>query len=590
MRTSTVLLPALVFALILPPPQALAQQPSSVTPHTITQLNGRRIVARRVLLKFKTPPSSRLLSALAAQAAATYLQPLGGSGWYRLDSSKFTASQIIASLSQVPNVAKAEPDYVGQPMATSIGGAGRLMRPMFDLPNDPFYSLQWAYENTGQTVAGIAGTPGADINAPAAWTLAKGSKGVVLVDFDTGIDYNNPDLAANVWSAPSAYTITIGGNVYNCPQGSHGFNAIDGQSGCAGQEFDNDTFHPGHGTFMAGIMGAVGNNGVGVTGVNWSASIISISICTANECDTSTAITGIEAALQIADQFGLRLVAGNLSHGDLGESAMQDEMTRAGTLNGLLFAASTGDECSSSPDDPASFHLANELAVASSDQNDQVAHWSGGNCSNGGGDLAAPGTNIYTTIRGDNGNNPLPESGTSVSTPLVTGALGLLASACPLDPAALIATLKGTSDLKPALDSIATDGRRLNLGNAIASCAAAGHTSGTGTIQITLEDSGDGLSDTGTISVTADGVFMGSYSYDTSVDTVDSIGQGLAASISNSLITAAYTGPGTISIATTAKGPYTGYSMTASVQNGCVGGEACGPAPFAFSSGIAAGN
>lgn len=546
-------------------------------------------MAHRVILKFKSALTAAELKGVANETAATYLNPLGGSGWYRLDSSQFTALQLLSKLATNQLVAKVEPDYAGRPMTASFGKRPKP-RPMFDLPNDPFYSLQWAYENTGQTVAGIAGTPGADINAPAAWTLAKGSRGVVLVDFDTGIDYNNPDLATNIWSAPSTYTITIGSNVYNCPQGSHGFNAIDNQSGCAGQEFDNDTFHPGHGTFMAGIMGAVGNNGIGVTGVNWNTTIISISICTANECDSSTAITGIEAALQIAGHFGLRLVAGNLSHGTLTGSAMQDEMTRAGVLSGLLFAASTGDECSGGPDDPASFHLANELAVASSDQNDQVAHWSGGQCSNGGGDLAAPGTNIYTTLRGDNGNNPVPESGTSVSTPLVTGALGLLASACPLDPAALIATLKGTADQKTALNSIATNGRRLNLGNAIASCAAPGHTPGTGTIQVTLEDSGDGLFDTGTVSVTIDGLITGSYSYDTSVDTVDSIGQGLAGSLSGSLISATYTGSGTISIITAARGPYTGYSMTTAVQNDCVGGEVCGRPPALNGSGIFAGN
>lgn len=336
-------------------------------------------------------------------------------------------------------------------------------------------------------------------------------------------------------------------------------------------------------------MGAVGNNGLGVVGTNWTTSIVSISICTASECDASTAVTGIDAALQIADHFGLRIVAGNLSHGTLGGTAMQEEMSRAGALNGIDFVASTGDECNSDPDEPASFHLSNEIAVSASDQTDQVSHWSGSTCSNGGGDVAAPGSNIYTTLRGDNGNNPIHINGTSPSAPFVTGALGLLASACPLDPAALIATLEGTADQKSALTSIATNGRRLNLGNALESCAAAGHTVGSGSVQVFFS-AHDNPVDTGTITITIDGR-TAEYSYDTSVDTRDTVGQGLTDSLNGSpFVNATYLGGGQISIVTTAKGHFTGYSLTTSVLDDCGPNDGCGPAPSISSSGIFAGN
>ncbi|HWG37195.1 MAG TPA: S8 family serine peptidase [Terriglobales bacterium] len=185
----------------------------------------------------------------------------------------------------------------------------------------------------------------------------------------------------------------------------------------------------------------------------------------------------------------------------------------------MIFAASTGDECHGTLN-PAGFYLANEIAVSGSDMSDNVGQYPNGHCSNSGGDIAAPSVNVYTTTLGDTtGNNPHDWDGTSLSTPIVSGAIGLLESACPLPPSVVKATILGTADQISALTSIATNGRRLNLGNAVSSCAGAGHTAGTGTVQIRFYTK-DFNPDTGSINVTIDG-YTTSYSYDTSVDTVE---------------------------------------------------------------------
>ena len=110
-------------------------------------------------------------------------------------------------------------------------------------------------------MAASPGTPGADIRATEGWDIALGNASNVVAVVDTGIDYNHPDLAANIWSAPAPFTVVIGGVSITCAAGTHGFNAIT--KTCDPMD-DHD-----HGTHVSGTIGAIGNNAIGVAGVNW---------------------------------------------------------------------------------------------------------------------------------------------------------------------------------------------------------------------------------------------------------------------------------------------------------------------------------
>src|SRR5262249_46143204 len=145
------------------------------------------------------------------QHDADVLEPSGGTGTMRLPSRSKDVATLIRDLSARPDVAYVEPNYIVSPSGT---------------PNHPYLSLPWGIRNTGQTILGVAGTPGADISATSAWNLTTGSTANVVGIVDTGVDYTHPDLAANMWSAPSGFTITIAGTTVTCAAGTHGFNAI----------------------------------------------------------------------------------------------------------------------------------------------------------------------------------------------------------------------------------------------------------------------------------------------------------------------------------------------------------------------------
>src|SRR5581483_6953854 len=184
-----------------------------------------------------------------AQADADESEAIGRQNLRRMHSRRFRTDELIVSLRNHPDVEYAEPNYVLYADTT---------------PNDPSFSSLWGLLNTGQVMSGQAGTAGVDIGATTAWNTTTGSRANVVGVVDTGVDYTHPDLAANIWSAPSQFSVTIAGQVITCAAGTHGFNAI------------NKTCNPMddnmHGTHVSGTIGAVGNNGTGVVGVNWIAS------------------------------------------------------------------------------------------------------------------------------------------------------------------------------------------------------------------------------------------------------------------------------------------------------------------------------
>ncbi|HEX8748227.1 MAG TPA: S8 family serine peptidase, partial [Pyrinomonadaceae bacterium] len=284
-------------------------------------------------------------------------------------------------------------------------------------------------------------------------------------------DYNHPDLAANMWSAPIPFFVTIGGQTIRCEAGTHGFNAIT--KTCDPMDEYN------HGTHVAGTIGATGNNGAGVAGVNWTSSIMALKFIDATGSGTlSDAIDAIEFAIQAKATFagGANVRVLSNSWGWNGESsqALLDQINRAEGSD-MLFVASAGngggdlisDDNDAMPFYPASYDAPNVISVAATDNQDTLAPFSNYGVSSV--DLGAPGVLVLSTTLGGGYDW---WSGTSMASPHVSGAAALLLSRCALDTAALKSAILDNVDSTSSLAGITATGGRLNVNRALRSCTS----------------------------------------------------------------------------------------------------------------------
>jgi hypothetical protein len=282
-------------------------------------------------------------------------------------------------------------------------------------PNDVQFKDQWALRNTGQNGAQF----GADVNASAAWATTTGSPSTVVAVIDSGIDFTHADLMHNEWLNPAP---SANGDV-------QGWDFVAN----SGEIKDEQ----GHGTAIAGILAAEGNNSVGITGVMWRASLMSLRVL--DNTGTGDVANAIEA-IDYAVAHGAQVL--NLSWGTSAESlALRDALDRATRRNVVVVcsAGNNGRDLADSPYYPASFSLQNLISVAASDDFDRLASWS--NYSGSSVTVAAPGTSILTTKMGGGYWNV---SGTSASAPIVSGIAGLLKTFRPAASARAIA--KAISD------------------------------------------------------------------------------------------------------------------------------------------------
>ncbi|HZR26542.1 MAG TPA: S8 family peptidase [Vicinamibacterales bacterium] len=441
---SAILTVCLVVVLFITPVRS--QDPTPVNGVTIA--NGRPAVAGEVLVKYW----DNVVSEDAGwQADADVQQPVGGTGLQRLHSQSLDADDLVATLEWHPDVEYVEPNYLIAAIA---------------LPNDPSFANLWGLFNSGQNVNGSTGISGDDIDAPTAWLVSTGSRNSVMGVIDTGIDYTHPDLAANVWSAPSQFTVNIGGQAITCAAGTHGFNAITRT--CDPMDDNN------HGSHVSGTIGGVGNNGVGVAGINWTASIMGLKFLGSNGSgSTSDALNAMEFAIQAKAAFAgsnganVRVLSNSWGGGGFSQ-AMVDEIVKANT-NDMLFVAAAGNATNNNdtnPFYPANYVAPNMVTVAATDNRDALASFSNYGATTV--HIAAPGVNILSTTRS---NTYSYFNGTSMATPHVSGAALLVLSACSLTTANLRAALLNNVDLVGALATKVSTGGRLNVGRAIQSCA-----------------------------------------------------------------------------------------------------------------------
>jgi len=384
-----------------------------------------------------------LVGALALRHPGWHATSLGN-GFFSLATPGAARHAVLNWAAHTKAVARLEPDL-------AIRTAS--------LPNDPLLSSQWNLQNSGQ----YAGTVGNDINAAQAWSVTTGSRNVVVAVIDSGIDITHPDLAANIWMNPGD---TSGNAVDDDHNGYvddiHGWNFVDNTN--------QVTDGYGHGTHVAGIIGAVGNNGIGVAGIDWQVSLMALKVEDSRGIGyTSSVINAINYVTMMRRDHGINIVAVNASwQSAAGYSVVVQEAIRAEGDAGVTFIAAAGNQASDNdvvPRYPANYDLPNVITVAALSTTNTLA-----SMSNYGGttvDLAAPGSLIQSTFPG--GTYGIL-SGTSMAAPQVTGVVALLAAAKPgITVAEVRAAILGTTTPVASLAGKVVTGGRLNAGAALAS-------------------------------------------------------------------------------------------------------------------------
>ncbi|MFM1995742.1 MAG: hypothetical protein RLZZ111_129 [Planctomycetota bacterium] len=355
-----------------------------------------------------------------------------GEGFYALSTPGATVADVTAWAARTPGITAIEPDAI-------ITGAA--------VPNDTSFSQLWGLNNTGQS----RGVADADIDAPEAWSVTTGSRSVVVAVIDTGVDYSHPDLAANIWTNSRE----IAGD--GLDNDGNGF--VDDVRGWDFANRDADPMDDqGHGTHVAGTIGAVGNNGLGVAGVNWQVSIMPLKFLGADGSGTtSNAIAAINYTTRMRRDFGINVVATNNSWGGGGASTALRLAIEAGEQAGILCVAAAGNESSNNDVTPS--YPANStpgvISVAATDRTNALASFSNYGATSV--DVAAPGVAILSTLPGGRYGS---YSGTSMATPHVAGIVALLAAAEPTATAARIreAILTTTSPVVALAGKVASGG------------------------------------------------------------------------------------------------------------------------------------
>jgi hypothetical protein len=408
-----------------------------------------RYAPGEVLVKFKKGASEGRKMQAHVQAGTEVIKVLKEIGWHHVRSKRGESTEVLLErYRNSPDVEYVEPN---------------IQYHLYTTPNDPKFSLQWGLTKIG---------------APRAWDAQTGNSSVTIAIIDSGVDYTHPDLAANMW-------INSGEVVSNgLDDDNNGY--IDDIRGWNFFNNNNDPMDDnGHGTHVAGVAAAVGNNGIGIAGVSWQAKIMALKICGASGfCSLDSAASAVLYAVN----KGAKVI--NNSYGGLGENfrsmALEDAIKYAYS-NGVLFIAAAGNDTTAdnsaqnnndvTPVYPCNYKLPNVICVANSDENDNIAPRSyyGPKSVH----IAAPGQNILSTVPtgicafcDPSGYNML--SGTSMAAPFVSGAAALVMSQSPnltIDrvKTALLYNVDRLADVDPlAVPTCRTrTNGRLNLANAL---------------------------------------------------------------------------------------------------------------------------
>ncbi|MGM9992410.1 MAG: S8 family peptidase [Candidatus Bruticola sp.] len=364
-----------------------------------------------------------------------------------------TTAQALAVMQEDPEIEYAVPNsiYTLEDEVPSEAGttSAKLSTSEGKVPND-LDSKLWGLKNDGQD----GGTPGVDIGATQAWQKTTGlpnGQGPIIAVIDTGVDYNHPDLVNNIWTNPGEIPgngIDDDGN--GVVDDVHGYNAFSDN----GDPMDVHS----HGTHCAGTIAAEGNNGQGVVGVNWQATVMPVKIFDDNGRTNAAAII---RGINYASNNGARITSNSWGGGEA-NLAIRDAFAHSKALH-IMAAGNSADNNDQVPHYPGSYPLHNSITVAATDRNDKLAKFScyGKESVH----IAAPGKDIYSTVPG---GGYASKSGTSMATPHVSGAAGLLLAMDPtMSNDELKTRLLEGSDKIDGLQNVVSSGGRLNVNKAM---------------------------------------------------------------------------------------------------------------------------
>jgi len=334
-----------------------------------TTFTAGAYVRGEILVKFKPAYGAQQRNLVVLGQGDAVLANLKQPGWVHVKiAAGQTVTQALAAYRSHPDVETAQPNYIYR--ATAI-------------PNDPQYGQLWAFKNIGQTIASgtylpNSGTPGADINIEKAWDQITDCGNTVVAVVDSGINYDQEDLTDNMWNGGLTFP-------------KHGFDFVDN---------DNDPMDlNGHGTHVAGIIGATGNNAIGVTGVCWKASIMAVRVLDAQGVGTTATL---EQGINFAVNNGAKVI--NMSIGGAGgfDPLFSAAITNAQAKDVVVIVAA-GNETNDNDvignaRYPCNFTQPNLICVAALDQNYALASFSNWGATSV--DVGAPGTNILSAWAG----------------------------------------------------------------------------------------------------------------------------------------------------------------------------------------------
>ncbi len=355
-------------------------QGHDVPAETVAKLNGASAI-RSAALPGPYVPGEILVKFKAGTSAPARAQSLAGQGGRKIDDLdraglvhvKLRAGQdvpdAVAAYQRDPGVEYAQPNYVYRLLA---------------VPDDTRYGELWGLGNTGQTVPSPSypihnpGVAGMDMDAELAWDHVTDCRAVVVAVVDSGVNYTHADLAANMWDGSAA----------GFPK--HGYDFVDGDA----DPMDTN----GHGTHVAGTIGAVGNNGNGTAGVCWTARIMAVRVAgTLGTGTTAAVVQGVNFAVS----QGAGVINMSLGQGSF-DQAFSDAVTNARN-NGVVVVVAAGNEArnndsGTTPSYPCNFTHDNLVCVAALDQAYALATFS--NWGSASVDVGAPGTNIVSEWAG----------------------------------------------------------------------------------------------------------------------------------------------------------------------------------------------